>query len=177
MNRRSEGIRKIAVIAVLIAMGMILFMVESLLPPLPFNAKIGLANIVTLLAIIMLGYIEAGVVVTVRCVLSGLFSGRVIGFVYSLGGGLMAYVIMSLMYQFMFKRVSIIGISAVGAIVHVFTQIIICIVMIDQINVITLLPYMMLISLIAGAVVGTVVYFIIKLTPIKILTSYLPQKK
>lgn len=177
MNRRSVRIKKIAVIAVLIAMGMILFIVESLLPPLPFNAKIGLANIVTLLAIIMLGYIEAGVVVTVRCVLSGLFSGRVISFVYSFFGGLAAYLIMALMYQFMFNRISVIGISVVGAFVHVFTQIAICIIMINQINVITLLPYMTLISMTAGAVVGTVVHFIIRLTPLKVLTSYLPDKK
>lgn len=173
MSKRSDRIRKISVIAVLIAMGMILFLVESLLPPLPFNAKIGLANIVTLLAIIMLGYVEAGIVVTVRCLLSGLFSGRVISFVYSLGGGLMSFFVMSLLYQFMFTKISIIGISVVGAFVHVFTQITICILLIDQVNVITLLPYMMLISMTAGAVVGTIVHYIVKLTPAKTLTAYL----
>ncbi|MCL2752509.1 MAG: Gx transporter family protein [Firmicutes bacterium] len=154
-------------------MALVLFMVEMLIPPLPFNAKIGLANIAAMLALIMLGFPEAFAVVVVKSVLSGLFSGLIMGFAYSIAGGISSLVVMALIYRFLFPRVGVIGISVAGAVVHVFAQVMVGVAIIRQINLITLLPYLVLISVGAGVFVGAVVLFMVKYLPLKVVTQYL----
>ena len=68
--------KRIATLSVLCAMGLIMFMVESLFPPLFLpGAKMGLSNIFSLLTLYMLGPIDALVVVVVRTILGSMFGG------------------------------------------------------------------------------------------------------
>ena len=68
--------KRIATLSVLCAMGLIMFMVESLFPPLFLpGAKMGLSNIFSLLTLYLLGPVDALIVVVGRTVLGSMFGG------------------------------------------------------------------------------------------------------
>lgn len=179
MNQKVNTAR-LTRIAVYIALALILGLIEGLIPPLFVfapGAKIGLGNIVTLTAIICLGYFDAGVILIVRCVFGAIFSGNYFGMVYSLGGGASAMLVMSLLYKFFSGKLSILSISIAGAVVHNTVQTFIASLVMSQINYMLLLPFMLIASTLAGIVVGLSVFFIIKYIPAKILLSRKKEKQ
>lgn len=91
--------KRIALIAVLAAVALTIFVAESQIPPiLPIpGVKLGLANIVTLVAMVILGRRDAFAVLAVRLVLGSVFTGSVSAFMFSAAGGIFAYVIMALL--------------------------------------------------------------------------------
>lgn len=91
--------KRIALIAVLAAVALTIFVAESQIPPiLPIpGVKLGLANIVTLVAMVILGRRDAFAVLAVRLVLGSVFTGSVSAFMFSAAGGIFAYLIMALL--------------------------------------------------------------------------------
>ena len=170
---RNKVLLRIARISMFTAVALIMHYLENLLPPLLAFApgsKMGLSNVVTLAAIILLGYFDAFVILIIRCFLASLF-GNVFGLVYSLGGGICAFIVMSLLYRFTSPKVSLIGISVAGAVVHNIIQTIIAASIVQQINIILILPLMLVASIIAGVFVGLVVYFLVKNLPLNLFTD------
>jgi heptaprenyl diphosphate synthase len=167
---RNKVLLRIARISLFTAIALIMHYLEGMLPPLLAFApgsKMGLSNVVTLAAIIFLGYFDAFAVLIIRCFLASLF-GNVFGLVYSLGGGICAFTIMSLLYRFASPKVSLMGISVAGAIVHNIIQTLIAATIVQQINLILILPLMLVASVIAGVFVGIVVYFLVKYLPLNL---------
>jgi heptaprenyl diphosphate synthase len=153
---------------VLTALALILNFIERLFPPLmPFapGAKIGLGNIITLVGIIILGYRDTSIIVVGRCSLGALFGGNVFGLLYSLGGGMAAFVVMSVMFRFLIGKISIISISITGAVVHNAVQTFIASIVVSQMNYFLLLPFMLAASVLAGLVVGLAAYFLVRYVP------------
>ena len=90
--------RKLTLMAMLTAVSLIVFVIEAQIPPLvPIpGVKLGLANTVTLVAMLILGKKEAGAVLLVRIIMGSMFAGGVSGFLFSLAGGVLAYAVMCL---------------------------------------------------------------------------------
>ena len=90
--------RKLALMALLTAIALTIFMIESQLPPpVPIpGVKLGLANIITLVTMLLLGRKEAGAVLTVRVIMGAMFSGSMASLLYSAAGGALAYAVMCL---------------------------------------------------------------------------------
>lgn len=63
--------------------------------PIP-GVKLGLANIVTLIAMALLGRRQAGEILLVRIVLGSVFTGGVSAMLFSIAGGVFAYLVMCL---------------------------------------------------------------------------------
>lgn len=167
---RNKVLLRIAKISLFTAIALIMHYLESMLPPLLAFApgsKMGLSNVVTLAAIIFLGYFDAFIVLIVRCFLGSLF-GNVFGLIYSLSGGTCAFIVMSLLYRFLCPKVSLVGISVAGAVMHNIVQTIIAASIAQQINLILILPFMLVASIIAGVFVGLVVYFLVKYLPLNL---------
>ena len=91
--------RRIALTAALSAVALTIFVADGPIPPVvPFpGVKLGLANIVTLVAMVLLGRREAGAVLAVRLVLGSIFGGGFSAFMFSAVGGLFAYLVMCLL--------------------------------------------------------------------------------
>lgn len=85
--------------AMLTAASLIIFIVEAQLPPLlPIpGVKLGLANLITLTAMVILGRREAGAILLCRIVLGSVFAGGVSGLLFSIAGGLLSYLVMCLL--------------------------------------------------------------------------------
>ena len=155
--------KKAAQTAVLLAVALILGFLENLLPPvfpmLPY-AKIGLGNAAVLLALIWLGVPYAAVILVLKCVVIGLFSGAPTMILYSLGGGVLSFLVMAGLLKFGANGVP--AVSAAGGVMHNVGQILVAIAFTGTAGVAVLLVYLALFGLVAGAVIGVIVYFVDK---------------
>lgn len=155
---------------------LLLHLVEALLPPiLPFapGAKMGLSNVVTLLAMILLSYTDAYLVLLLRCFLGSVFAGNVSSLLYSLPAGVISLTVQLLLYHFLYRFLSLMSISFAGATVHNAVQVAVASFTV-QTNLSLMLPFMLLASVIAGLFVGIVAFFVIKYLPKKF---YIDQEK
>lgn len=94
-----KGTKRLALCAVLAAVALTIFVAESQIPPVVAipGVKLGLANIVTLVAIVLLGRRDALLILVVRLILGAAFSGGFSAFLFSVVGGLFAYIVMALL--------------------------------------------------------------------------------
>lgn len=111
--------RRIALCAALAAVALGIFVVEAQLPPpVPVpGVKLGLANIVTLVTMAVLGRREAGAVFAVRLILGAAFSGGVSGLIFSAAGGIFAYAVMCVFIKLLPGRL-IWVVSVLAALAH-----------------------------------------------------------
>jgi len=92
-------VRKMTVSALLAAIALTIFAVEAQIPPLsPVpGIKLGLANVVTVFALYLMGPASAGLVLAVRIVLGSLLLGQVSAMIYSIAGGVLAFGVAALL--------------------------------------------------------------------------------
>ncbi|MGI6491016.1 MAG: Gx transporter family protein [Pelotomaculum sp.] len=156
--------RRLVLIAVFIALATTISIIERaiIIPGLHPAVKPGFANIVTLLSIMLLGYKDAFLVVAIRCVLGALIGGTPVSFLFSITGGLLSTVVMSVMWHYLKKQVSIINISIIGAICHNIGQLFVAAVMGGGFQIYILLPVLMVSAIITGYIVGLLSKYVYK---------------
>ncbi len=153
---RSAG--HLTMVAFLSAVGIALYVLESLIPgPAPF-LKIGLANVSSVLALMVLPPADVFLVVGTRVLVGSLLVGSLFSpsFVIALGSGLMAAAAMWLARS-SGSLFSVVGISLIGSVTHVVTQV--CLVMVlfvQDTAILFLLPILLGSALVGGLVVGFV---------------------
>lgn len=151
--------------AILLAVALILGFLESLLPPifpmLPY-ARIGLGNAAVLLALLWLGAPYAAVILVVKCVVIGLFSGAPTMILYSLAGGILSFGGMAILLRIGANGVP--AISAAGGILHNVGQILVAMAITGVGGIAVLLVYLSLFGALAGVVIGVIVYFVDRAT-------------
>ena len=157
--------KKIAKTAMLLGISVVLGILESFIPIFSGIApgiKLGLANIVIIFAIYELTFNDAIYISVLRVILigilrTGLFS---ISFFFSLTGAIFSIVSMYLVKKY--TKLSIVGVSVVGAIFHSVGQIIIACTFLSNINIVFYLPVLLISSLITGVIVGIISDKIVK---------------
>ena len=89
--------KKIALLAILTAIALTIFIIEAQIPPLVpvAGVKLGLANVITLFALVTLGRKEAFTVMSLRVILGSIFAGSVTSFMYSAAGAFVCFVFMA----------------------------------------------------------------------------------
>jgi len=151
-------------LSLLIALGLILFLFESLMPrPLPW-LKPGLAHVATLVALYILGIRAAFVVVVLRILVGSIILGTLFNpaFLLSFCGGVAATFFMVLLKQFFSAYFSIFGISIGGAVVHNMTQLILVEkIIVRRLEIFYLIPIMIISSVVTGFIVAALSYFLI----------------
>jgi heptaprenyl diphosphate synthase len=154
-DRRARLVGKLGL---LVALGLVLQIIEGSLPPLfPLpGAKLGLANLATIIALILLGPWEALAVNILRCLLGGLLRGSFVGLVLSLGAGTAATLVMAALYMILFPFISVTGISIAGAVTHNAAQLGVAIWLVAFPGLKYYLPYLLLIALPTGLFIGLV---------------------
>lgn len=148
--------KKIAISGILISMALVLSFIEGLFP-LNFGIpgiKLGLANVVTLAAMFILGPVYALAVQAGRIVLASLMFGNMAGLIYSLSGGLLSLLVMLILYKIKRPLFGIIAISICGAVFHNIGQITAAAVVVQDLRIAFYLPVLMLSGIAAGIFVG-----------------------
>ena len=157
------NVKKLTTLAMLTAISMIVFLIEAQIP-LPFavpGVKLGIANVITLFALWMYGWKEAGAVLIVRIILGNIIVGNVMGMLYSLAGGLLCWIVMSLMKPHM-NRNQIWIMSVFGAIAHNAGQLLASIWVLKTPGLWVYAPILAVSGLITGVFTGLAAMYLIR---------------
>jgi len=151
------SVKRLTLCALLSALALGLSYMEGYFPltlliPLP-GVKLGLANIVTLFALLQLGAPAAFSVLIVRCLLGAMFAGNASALLFSLLGGLLA---MSVMALLRFTPLSVYGISVAGAAAHQCGQVLAAMLVLRSAAPLGYLPLLLLVSLFTGGLTGLI---------------------
>ena len=125
--------KKLANMAMLVALAMIFSYVESLIPinfGIP-GMKLGVANLLT-----------------------GFLFGNGMSIVYSLAGGILSFLVMALMKRL--KGFSVAGVSIAGGVSHNIGQIIVASVVVENLKLIYYLPALLIAGTVTGFVMGMI---------------------
>ena len=160
VGKALTGTRNLTTTAILVALASILHAVEALLP-LPYvvpGAKLGLANIVALYAVMSLGLGQALAISFLRTLLGGLMSGTFLNFGYylSTAGALVSTVVMYAAYRRAQGRISVVGVSVIGAFTHNLAQLLAAALLMRQTGVLFYLPALLFFAIPTGVFVGLV---------------------
>lgn len=149
--------RRLTTIALLSAVGIALFVFESYIPmPLPF-LKIGLANVSSVIALMLIGTTGMVTVVVLRVVVGSLFLGTFMSptFILAFSAGIASAMMMALAKASTRDIFSALGLSLIGSIAHIIVQLLIVrFVYVQNAAVLQLLPLLLLSACIGGFVVG-----------------------
>jgi heptaprenyl diphosphate synthase len=135
---------------------LVLSIIESTFPPLlPVpGAKLGLANIATVIALYAFGPGMALEVTVLRCIVGGLLRGSVVGLFLSLSAGLASTLVMIILYLIADRYLSVIGVSVAGAVTHNAAQLAAAYLLVQHAALFYYLPYLIVISVPTGLFVG-----------------------
>ena len=147
--------KKLALMAVLTAIALTIFMLEAQLPaPVPIpGVKLGLANIVTLTAMLILGRREAGAILAARIVMGAVFAGNPSAMLYSAAGGVLAYAAMCLLVGVVPEK-RLWAVSAVSAVAHNMGQLLACVLVVKTPGVFIYAPALIVSGVITGVFTG-----------------------
>lgn len=156
-----ERIKTIAKISAYIALGVTLNLLESFLVPLGLvvpipGARIGLANVVTLVLLVtegprMLWGVTGGRIVVAALLTGTLFS---VSFALSIGGSITALLVMGLLWRCLPQVFSLHGISVIGAVAHNCGQLLTLYLLVPGTGIFYLLPWALLLALPSGLLTG-----------------------
>lgn len=146
--------KRLTELSLMTALALAIFVLELRLPnPLPIpGAKMGLANIITVVALYRYSARETGMILLSRILLSALFGGNGLSLMYSIAGGLCCFAGM-LMLKILIPQSQLWFCSVCGAIFHNIGQMSIA-VTIAGLGMLWYLPFLMLSGCLAGAFTG-----------------------
>ena len=163
------NIHKIAITGILTAGAIVIGIVESFIPSIGIpGVKLGLANIIILITLYELGILEALFVNLARVFIVGLLRGTIftMGFFMSLTGAIFSLGIMILLHL-LTKKFSIVGVSVIGALFHVFGQILVAWLFLSTPYILFYLPVIAISAIVTGVFVGIIANLVIKTKVIK----------
>ena len=152
---KNTGIKRLCIDALFASVALIIFVIELQIPnltPIP-GIKLGLANIVILLSLYLMGPVDALAIQLARILLGCLITGNMVSLAYSLTGGMLCLAVIIILKKFLNEN-QIWACSAAGAIFHNIGQIIVAIVMTSVIQVVYYLPILVASGIIAGLLTG-----------------------
>lgn len=162
---QSLSSKRIAISGLLAALALIFSYVEAILP---FNfgipgIKLGLANLVVVIAIYELGSAYAFSINIVRVLIAGLLFSGVYGMLFSIAGCILSFITMQLLYRT--HRFSIIGVSMAGGAAHTLGQLIVAIIMVSNLRLCYYFPILLFSGMITGIIIGIGSYILISRLP------------
>lgn len=140
--------------AILTALSLIFSYVEALFP-LTFaipGIKLGLANIVVVLALYMVGSRTAFTVNLLRILLAGLLFGNMFSILYSLAGGFLSFAVMFGLKKS--GRFSIVGVSMAGGVFHNLGQLTVAALAVSNLRLFYYFPVLLVAGMITGILIG-----------------------
>ncbi|MGG5315911.1 Gx transporter family protein [Enterococcus sp. AZ072] len=149
--------KKMLFISLLVAQGVVLGLLENMLPyPFAFapGAKLGLANLITVISLFTMRNRDSFFLIWLRLLLTTLLGGTVSTFLYSASGAMLSYGGMLGVKKLGPQRVSIVGISAAGGFLHNIGQLIVAAMIAQSWSVMLYLPILLSLGVLSGIFIG-----------------------
>lgn len=146
----------VAYFGVFTALALILSYVEILIP-LSFGipgVKLGLANLVIVIALYRLRLSEVFLLSVVRILLSGFLFGNYFSIIYSLAGGLLSLAVMAMMKKR--EGYSVKGVSISGGVFHNVGQLLIAAFVVETFSITYYIPVLLIAGMLTGLLIGIV---------------------
>ena len=145
---------RVAYFGVFTALALIFSYIETLIP---FNfgipgVKLGLANLIIVIALYKMKVSEAYMLSVVRVLLSGFIFGNYFSIIYSLAGGLLSLTTMALLKKK--DGFSLLGISVAGGVMHNVGQLIVAMIVVETFSVIYYVPVLLVSGIVTGLLIG-----------------------
>jgi len=160
---RNKRAQQVALSGLLTSLMLVFGLIERQFPltaAIP-GVKLGLANSVLLYSLYMLGVKQSFILMLLKALMSWLIYTNMSAMFYSLGGGFLSLVVMILLFKM--KDVSIIGVSALGAVFFNVGQILVAVVMLNTPQlIVTYLPILMISGVVTGVLTGVVAKMVMK---------------
>ena len=155
--------KKLALMALLTAIALTIFVVENQLPaPVPIpGVKLGLANIITLVTMLLLGKKEAGAVLLVRVLMGAMFAGSPSTLLFSAAGGALAWLVMCLTVG-LFGGKQLWIVSALAGLAHNAGQLLTCALVVKTPGVFAYAPILAVSGVITGVFTGLAAMYLIR---------------
>ena len=177
MKSGKNAAKKIATLAIFTALSLIMFIIENQFPPLFIpGAKMGLANIFSFAALIMYSPVEAFIIVAIRTGLGAVYAGNVSALLYSFTGGVVSMAVSSVLMYTVYPRISVMSVSVLAAVAHNITQNIVFVIISGTTLTFGYMPYLILIGILSGAIVGGVIMLVFKKMPRSVFERALGAK-
>lgn len=144
-----------------VTISLTIFVIESLMPPvinIP-GIKPGFANIVTLFLLVNANKRSAFTVLIVRVILASIFAGQMMSLLYSISGGVLSLVAMSIVL-FITRKKAVWFASVIGAIFHNIGQILAAVVVLGSWTVVGYLPVLLISGCVTGLITGLITEFL-----------------
>ncbi len=160
--------------SVMTALAAVIGYLELLMPINMFGipgVKPGLANIVSLIALYMLGPVYAYMIMCVRVLLLGAMFGNMYSVIYSLTGGLISITVMLIL-----KRTNAFGaagISAAGGAFHNIGQLCVAVMSLGSLNLVYYVPVLVISGTLFGCLTGVLTVILIE----RLSKSYAPYMR
>lgn len=162
VSKNSGKTSFIAKIALLTAAALIFSYIEAIIP---FNigipgVKLGIANLVIIIALYSLDLKCAFLINILRIFLSGFLFSGVFAILYSLAGGILSLILMALLKYS--DKFSIIGVSVAGGVSHNFAQLITAAFVMGTSGIFGYFPVLLFSGIICGIIIGITAYLILR---------------
>lgn len=153
-NRLFLKTSKLSLSIVFLSIMLIVSYIESIIPFSlgGIGVKIGLSNIVTILAIKTLSIRETIYINALRLIILGVLFGNLMRFIISVSGFILSFIVMAILLKKL--KFSIIITSIYGAVFHNIGQIIAIFFFIKSINIISLIPIYIIFGVFTGTIIG-----------------------
>ncbi len=160
---RNGSASRVALSGLLTSLMLVFGLIERQFPlPIPVpGIKLGLANSVLLYSLYMLGIRQSIVLMLLKALLSWLIYMNMSAMLYSLAGGILSLLAMILIMRV--KGVSIIGVSAIGAVFFNVGQILMAVAILHTPQlIVTYLPILMISGVLTGVLTGIIARMVMK---------------
>ncbi|MBP1744584.1 MAG: Heptaprenyl diphosphate synthase component [Firmicutes bacterium] len=152
--------KKMVLLGLMVSIALIIYVIEAQVPVLFPGIKLGLANLVSLTALILWGPREALLIMFLRTLLGSMFTGSMSAFMFSIAGGLLSNLVMIFLYRFFRKSMSIWSISMIGAVFHNIGQLLVASIVIQDLRIYIYLPVLMVSAVVTGYFIGLCTTFL-----------------
>lgn len=145
---------RVAYFGVFTALALIFSYVESLIPiqiGIP-GMKLGLANLMIVIALYKMSLKETYLLSITRVVLSGFLFGNMFAILYSFAGGLLSLTVMAVLKKA--GGFSVMGVSIAGGVFHNIGQLIIAMIVVETFSVAYYIPVLLIAGVITGLLIG-----------------------
>lgn len=155
-QRGSSSAQFVARVALMASLALIFSYVEAIIPYNPGipGIKLGIANVVTVIALYKYGWKEAASVSVIRIIVAGLLFNGVFGMLYSLAGA-----VLSLIGMIGLKKTglfSVIGVSMAAGVLHNMGQLFVAAALIEDLRIFFYFPVLLFSGIAAGILVGII---------------------
>lgn len=166
-TKRGFDTYRLALLGIFLAVILAVGLFERTIP-LDFavpGVRLGLSNVVILLAVYRFRFGSVLLLVLMKCALLAALAGGMSSFLYSVCGSLLSFVVMWLLVKGLKEKIGPIGVSTVGAICHIAGQLLVASLIIENINLFVFMPLLIILGGASGVLVGVLVKLALRVLP------------